>query len=254
MRPGLSNSDMAARAAGGRPAGRQRDTVRRWADGGRIASRRTPSGQRRFSARRPQGGRRRGRPRGGDGLQRTTRGAEQRYQLLLETSLELASTLDSARSCSSAARRLSAALQIPDCDIYRLEGDGRMVCLASAFDGVYDASWVGHEFALDDWPCDRLAVETRRAVAVSSLDDPRLSRGRARGNAPLRPAQLRLAAPGRPRQGHRLGRLCSTTPSASSPRRRSPPPRPSASSSPWRSSTPSSTRRSSTSTSATCGR
>ena len=28
---------------------------------------------------------------------------------------------------------------------------------------------------LYDWPCDRLALETRRAVTVASLDDPRLS-------------------------------------------------------------------------------
>ena len=35
-----------------------------------------------------------------------------------------------------------------------------MVCLASTLDGVYDGSWVGHELDLDDWPCDRLAIES----------------------------------------------------------------------------------------------
>jgi hypothetical protein len=52
-----------------------------------------------------------------------------------------------------------------------------MVCLASTVDGVYDASWVGHEVRLDDWPCDRLAVETRAPSPWRSLDDPRLSDG-----------------------------------------------------------------------------
>ena len=93
---------------------------------------RTPSGQRRFLARRPRGGLCRRRP-----VARCRRTSlrtrdEQRYQLLFETSLELASSLDLDEVLQSAARRLSAALQIPDCDIYRLEGDGRMVCLASS--------------------------------------------------------------------------------------------------------------------------
>ena len=150
------------------------NTVRRWAADGRLACQRTSSGQRRFLV---------------DDLKQvlgegasTVRegfsakgGADRRYQLLFETSIELASTLDLDEVLQSAARRLSAALQIPDCDIYRLEGAGRMVCLASAFDGVCDASGVGCEFRLEDWPCDRRAVETGHAVTVSSLDDPRLS-------------------------------------------------------------------------------
>jgi diguanylate cyclase (GGDEF)-like protein/excisionase family DNA binding protein len=149
------------------------NTVRRWAAEGRLVCHRTPSGQRRF-------------PR--DGLEALASGAathagaklqadggEQRYQLLLETSLELASTLEIGEVLQSAARRLSAALQIRDCDMYRLEGDGHLVCIASTIDGVYDATWAGQEIRLEDWPCKRLAVETGRAITVASLDDPRLS-------------------------------------------------------------------------------
>jgi len=149
------------------------NTVRRWAADGRLVCHRTPSGQRRF-------------PR--DDLEALVPGAtvhvgarlraadgEQRYQLLLETSLELASTLETGEVLQSAARRLSAALQIRDCDIYRLEGDGRLVCIASTIDGACDNTWVGQEISLEDWPCKWLAVETGRAVAVASLDDPRLS-------------------------------------------------------------------------------
>ena len=149
-------------------------TVRRWAAAERIACQRTPSGQRRFLASDLERVLREGAPPAYDRLSAGER-AERRYQLLLDTSLELASTLDLDEVLQSAARRLSSILQIPDCDIYRLEGGGRMVCLASSVGSVYDASWVGREFRLDDWPCNRLAVETRGAVTVRSLDDPRLS-------------------------------------------------------------------------------
>jgi len=149
------------------------NTVRRWADAGKIACQRTPGGQRRFSRDDLERALSEGGPPRGDHFAALER-AEQRYQLLLDTSLELASTLDLDEVLQSAARRLSAALEIPDCDIYRLEGDERMVCLASALGGVVDASWVGQEVRLSDWPCERLALETGRVVTVASLDDPRL--------------------------------------------------------------------------------
>jgi diguanylate cyclase (GGDEF)-like protein/excisionase family DNA binding protein len=149
-------------------------TVRRWAANGRIACQRTPSGQRRFVV---------------DDLERasvnedpTSRGrlaagrhTGERYQLLYETSLELASSLEPTEVLQSAARRLTAALRIPDCDIYRLDDGARLVCLASVLGGIYDDSWVGQKLSLADWPCDRLALESRSPVSVASLDDPRLS-------------------------------------------------------------------------------
>jgi diguanylate cyclase (GGDEF)-like protein/excisionase family DNA binding protein len=150
--------------------------VRRWAADGRVPCQRTPSGQRRFYV---------------DDLERAVSGespldrnsragdepSAQRSQLLFETSLELASALELADVLQSAARRLSAALAIPDCDIYALEGDERIVCLASSVGGVLDASWVGRQFCLADWPCNRLALETRRAISVRNLEDPRLGSG-----------------------------------------------------------------------------
>ncbi len=148
-------------------------TVRRWADSGKLVGRQSPSGQRRFAL---------------DDLERIVSGAdghpgpqvgpgsdEQRYRLLFETSLELASSLELDEVLQSAARRLSAALQIHDCDVYRLESDGRLVCIASTIDGACDATWVGQEISLEEWPCKHLAVETGRTVTVSSLDDPRLT-------------------------------------------------------------------------------
>ena len=149
-------------------------TVRRWAARGKIPCRRTPSGQRRFLV---------------DDLKRASRGdgpagrvrlaapspAEQRYQLLYETSRDLNSSLDLAEVLQAAAQRLTTVLQIPDCDIYRLSGGDRLVCMTSMLRGAFDDTWVGHELDLADWPCAGLAVETHSAVPVSSLDDPRLS-------------------------------------------------------------------------------
>ena len=98
-----------------------------------------------------------------------------RYQVLYETGLELASSLEPSEVLQSAARRLTAALKIPDCDIYRLDDGERLVCLASVLDGVYDDTWVGRELSLADWSRDRLALESRSPVTITSFDDPRLT-------------------------------------------------------------------------------
>ena len=148
-------------------------TVRRWADSGRIVSRRTQGGERRFHAEdlrlRPATGEAASSPAHAD--------AERRYQLLLDTSVELGSSLDLDEVLQSAARRLGSALDIPDCDFYRLEGDDRLVCVASSTKGRFDGAWTGREFSLRDWGSARTAIQERRAVAYDSVvDDPRLSR------------------------------------------------------------------------------
>jgi diguanylate cyclase (GGDEF)-like protein/excisionase family DNA binding protein len=156
-------------------------TVRRWADSGTVAARRTPSGQRRFLRHDLE---RQLTSSGGPAPGPSRDPLEQRFQLLLDTSLELSSTLELDEVLQSAARRLTATLGIPDCDIYRLEEGDRMVCLASAFYGAYDGSWVGKEIRLADWSLDRAAVETGRAQTASSLDDPRLSESERAAMAP----------------------------------------------------------------------
>ena len=146
-------------------------TVRRWADSGRLASRRTLGGERRFHR---------------EDLQAASApaqaspaslqaDAERRYQLLLETSVELASSLDLDEVLQSAARRLGSALDIPDCDFYQIEGDDRLVCVASSTKGCFDGAWTGREFSLAEWPSAGLAIEQRRAIAFDSFADPRLN-------------------------------------------------------------------------------
>ena len=117
-------------------------TLRRWADSGRIACERTPSDQRRF-LREDLAGLVSGHNRAAAGPPPDVVDGNH-YRLLYDTSLELASSLDLDHVLQSAARRLIATLGIPDCDIYRLEGDGTIVCLASMLGGASDTSWVGN--------------------------------------------------------------------------------------------------------------
>ena len=146
-------------------------TVRRWADTGRLVSRRTRTGERRFH---PDDLEARAAAQAGP-PPLAGADAEQRYQLLLETSLELASSLDLDDVLQSAARRLGSALDIPDCDFYEFDGPDTVVCVASSSKGCFDDVWTGRVFSLDDFPSARLAVQERRAVAFDSLDDPRLN-------------------------------------------------------------------------------
>ncbi len=147
-------------------------TVRRWADTGRLVSRRTRTGERRFH---PDDLEARAAAAQAGPPPLAGADAERRYQLLLETSLELASSLDLDDVLQSAARRLGSALDIPDCDFYELDGPDTVVCVASSSKGCFDDVWTGKTFSLDELPSARLAVEGRRAVAFDSLDDQRLN-------------------------------------------------------------------------------
>jgi diguanylate cyclase (GGDEF)-like protein/excisionase family DNA binding protein len=145
-------------------------TVRRWADNGRLVSRRTRAGERRFRADDLEL-----RPAETQSRAPAAADAERRYQLLLDTSLELASSLDLDEVLQSAALRLGTALDIPDCDFYEVDGPDKLLCVASSSKGRFDNAWAGRVFSLDELPSARLAVEGRRAVAFDNLDDPRLN-------------------------------------------------------------------------------
>ena len=150
-------------------------TVRRWADTGRLSARRAVSGQRRFRLAELEALCRDAAGRPPSGTTQPGSHLDQRYQILYETGLDLTSSLELGEVLEAAARRLTEVLRIRDCDIYRLDGDGRLVCLASMCAGVRDKAWVGHALRLEEWPVKRLAVETGRTVTVTALDDRRLS-------------------------------------------------------------------------------
>ena len=181
-------------------------TVRRWADSGRLACQRTPSGQRRFLLDDLEAIVPRGSP---SPCVRNVRPERRRAALP-------AAVRDQPRARLQPRARRGPAVggATPE----RRPGDPRLRHLPArrttsawsawppALDGVFDASWVGQRV-----PPGRLALRParRRDAARGHREQPRrpaAQRGRTRGDAPLRPAQLRLAAADRPRQGHRPGR------------------------------------------------
>jgi diguanylate cyclase (GGDEF)-like protein len=103
-------------------------------------------------------------------------GRERRERLLNELSLELSSSLDMRTILESAAQRISALLDASGCDIYSCEEDA-LVCLASCQSGGLWDDWVGMRFPLEAWHSSRRAIAEGVTLAITSLDDPRLSEG-----------------------------------------------------------------------------
>ena len=75
---------------------------------------------------------------------------------------------------TSLAKRLRETIDAADCDIFTLKGD-QLRCVVSADRGGLDTSVVGRVLDIDLFPATALAVRTGQAMAVASLDDPRLT-------------------------------------------------------------------------------
>ncbi len=76
------------------------------------------------------------------------------------------------------ARRMAATIGAECCEIYRLEQDGGMVCVASwdASAGGFDAVHSGVTVAqFDDYPSTVAALERVQPLVVADRDDPRMS-------------------------------------------------------------------------------
>ena len=72
------------------------------------------------------------------------------------------------------AQRLRDTIGAADCDIFTLQDD-KLRCLVSADRDGLDAGVVGHVLDIDRFPATALAVRTAQPMAISSLDDPRLT-------------------------------------------------------------------------------
>ena len=86
----------------------------------------------------------------------------------------LAPRADAESPWSSVALRLSEVAGLPDCDVYRLNDDGSLVCLASVYEGEPCADYLGLRPEPDIWGVDEQAVLTKAPVHITSPDDPRL--------------------------------------------------------------------------------
>lgn len=88
---------------------------------------------------------------------------------------ELSSARDPERLWEVTAAKLCDVLEVPDCDVYRLEADGDLECLASIAGGEPCREYLGRRVDLHTWGSDTEAVRTREPLLIASPDDPRLS-------------------------------------------------------------------------------
>ena len=98
-----------------------------------------------------------------------------RMTLMTEASLEFSSSLDLQDTLIKVGRRLSAAVDVSNCDIDLVRDDGTTYRLMSLTEGEVDAAWIGTTLDLAVYPTLREAFETRAPVVVTTLDDPRLT-------------------------------------------------------------------------------
>ena len=98
-------------------------------------------------------------------------------ELVRDSSLDFASSLDMAEVLRAVVRRLVTALRMDVCDIYEVDQEaGRLRLLVSYEDGSFDAGeWAGHEVGLDYYRSSSLAVTSLHPVFITSPDDPRLN-------------------------------------------------------------------------------
>ena len=159
-------------------------TLRRWADDGKVASQRTPGGQRRFrredlqAVQRMEGRTSRWGSRQREQGERGLSAGALREQMLAELvtlGTTSAQTRDIDRLLQQVAERLLTTLRVVNCDIYRLMDDGTLICVMSvdqfgrdreAECGSFDHTWFG--------PNSR-AVLTRQIVVVPRPGDPVLT-------------------------------------------------------------------------------
>jgi serine phosphatase RsbU (regulator of sigma subunit) len=98
-------------------------------------------------------------------------------ELVRDSSLDFAQSLDMNEVLEAIVARLLDALGMEACDVYEVDADdGALRLLVSYEDWSFDQDdAVGRVFALEEYASSALAVSTRRPVLVNSADDPRLS-------------------------------------------------------------------------------
>ena len=98
-------------------------------------------------------------------------------ELVRDSSLDFAQSLDTSEVLEATVVRLLDALGMHACDLYEVDLDaGTMRILVSYDDQEFDTSeWSGMEYPLGHFASSSLAVSSRRPVLVLSLDDPRLN-------------------------------------------------------------------------------
>jgi diguanylate cyclase (GGDEF)-like protein/putative nucleotidyltransferase with HDIG domain len=87
---------------------------------------------------------------------------------------ELSQGRDPAQLWAAAGLTISRLLDVPNCDIYRLDEAGDPVCVASVFAGEWFPEYLGRHAEAELWTIEREAIRTARPTVITSLDDARL--------------------------------------------------------------------------------
>jgi diguanylate cyclase (GGDEF)-like protein len=87
---------------------------------------------------------------------------------------ELSQGRDPAQLWAAASFTLCRLLDVPNCDLHRLDEDGGLVCVASVCEGEWHPEYLGMQVDHTLWPIRREAITTRKAILIASPSDPRL--------------------------------------------------------------------------------
>ena len=98
-------------------------------------------------------------------------------ELVRDSSLDFAQSLDMDEVLEAVVTRLLGALDMHACDIYEVDVDaGVMRNLVSYDDGAFETGeGLGKEYPIDHFATSAMAIRSRRPVIVTSIDDPRLN-------------------------------------------------------------------------------
>jgi serine phosphatase RsbU (regulator of sigma subunit)/transcriptional regulator with GAF, ATPase, and Fis domain len=105
-------------------------------------------------------------------------GAKRRdLELVRDSSLDFAQSLDMTKVLEAVVVRLLDALRMHACDVYEVDQDAEVLRVLVSFDdlGFDEDEGTGRELPLDHFAASALAITSRRPVLVTSLDDPRLN-------------------------------------------------------------------------------
>lgn len=88
---------------------------------------------------------------------------------------ELSHGRDPAQLWAAASFTLSRLLEVPNCDVYRMDEDRDLICVASVREGEWYPEYLGKLADLTPRAAGRAALSTRKPILIVSLNDARLS-------------------------------------------------------------------------------